>query len=79
MPLKKVYFDGIKYNFDGKNLFDFEGTLVAHVELASESNYDEYNYFIHEDGGEVMHSQHENVYIPDLALELAGAYANFNY
>jgi len=79
MPTEIVIYDGMNYRFDGKNLFDSTGAKVAHLELSNESTYDEYDYYIHEDSGEVMHSQHENEHIEDLGRELAGAYASFNY
>ena len=60
--MDKYICNGHEYTFlhSTGRLKNSYGTIVAHVELASDSNYGEYNYFIHEESGEKMHTEHEN-------------------
>lgn len=71
--------DGMQYRFKDNELFNNYGTLVARVELASDTNYDEYNHFIDIVTGDVMHSNHENLEVnKPIGYQLVWHYVAFN-
>ncbi len=76
----KFTYNGHDYNYDFENntLINIEGVKVARVELAADSNFDEYNYFIHIESNEVMQSIHENeILFSQNHVILAGLYESF--
>lgn len=78
----KYLCDGHEYTFlpDTNQLRNNYGTIVAHVVLASDSNFDEYNHFIDDATGETMLSMHENTDLGDYSLAgyLVHQYVAFN-
>ena len=70
----------MEYSFNPETnlLTNNYGTIVAKVELAANSNWDEYNYFYDWETGELMHSQHENVSCNDVGRLLVESFVAFN-
>ena len=77
----KFTYNGHSYSFkpDTNYLTDSVGIDVARIELAKDSNFDEYNYYIDIESNEVMNSTHENeVLFTQDHIFLAGQYEAFN-
>lgn len=75
----KFTYNSHSYSFKDNILTDSTGLDVAKLELASNSNYDEYNYYVDLVSNEVMHSEHENtVLFSEHHIVLAGQYEAFN-
>lgn len=77
--MENITYNGINYRYDNETgeLFAFPHLLVAHIEWAKDSNFDEYNYFVDDESEEVMSSLRENHEV-DFGKMLIGQYVEFN-